>query len=456
LLETIMNTGEVVNAQDCAEAILGKDGFAVVPEGLCGRILRGVSDDAFETLTDDPSRLLVMTMGPLGLVSLAGKTGYEMLIEIGYEPDYIVRKVEEGNAFKLLVFKAGEQARLATWVNVRALVAEVYSELAEIILHPDMDELASLRFEEIEFEAGYSFAEVDENGPSDHRFMTAERLLASEGRLHDVRAFLYHIVHLRELFTGDGWTRRADGGRGMREYMVENLQVSDLEDAMLVDLDVQLPAEHALRRQIERLHQDAEHALCILHTGSMGDLVKSLWLMPGSSATIESANFCYSREALLDDLGNLRMDAELASYCSEHTARVMAMVVFRKASAYMHRRGSTSQMEMGLGITSVVCSKENLPDGKIECSNIAVVTLRGTYSVFVRLKEAAEDASKRVRLAHRARQGELIDLVALNLLLYAADGVDQVPLDPSWLEWMSSEQFVEQDNGTVIIDPKLN
>jgi hypothetical protein len=98
--------------------------------GICGRIIRGKRPEDFETLTDDPERKLVMLMGPDGLGLLPGKTGHDMLVAIGYEPDYLRHKVAEGNQFKLVVFPEGGPAKLATWENAVEAVSEVYPTAA--------------------------------------------------------------------------------------------------------------------------------------------------------------------------------------------------------------------------------------------------------------------------------------------------------------------------------------
>ena len=49
--------------------------------------------------------------------------------------------------------------------------------------------------------------------------ITEMKGLESEGTLIDVRAFLYHTIHLRELFSGDGFTSDEDGQKGLKEYM---------------------------------------------------------------------------------------------------------------------------------------------------------------------------------------------------------------------------------------------
>ena len=96
--------------------------------GLCGRVIRGVKPDDFLTLTDDPSRRIVMLIDPDGLSALPGLSGYDVLITLGYEPDYLEHKVKEGNKFKLVVFGDGGEAKLATWDNLIDMVKLQYPE----------------------------------------------------------------------------------------------------------------------------------------------------------------------------------------------------------------------------------------------------------------------------------------------------------------------------------------
>ena len=63
----------------------------------------------------------------------------------------------------------------------------------------------------------------------------------SEGTLIDVRAFLYHIVHLRELFSGDGFTYEEDGKKGLREYIAPNCRLEELGEYHLIDMNINLP-----------------------------------------------------------------------------------------------------------------------------------------------------------------------------------------------------------------------
>lgn len=211
--------------------------------GLCGRIIRGKKPADFTTLSDDPSRELVMLMGPDGLTKIMGKSGYEMLVAIGYEPEYLEHKVNEGNLFKLVVFPEGGAAKIATWDNVVDVVSSVYPE-AELKLRRHLAAFKKKSFAEIESEAGFRFLDVEKAGKSDPRFMTYDRFRSSFGSLSETRAFLYFSVHLRELFSGDGYTYDSKGTRGMMEYIVPNKPIAELGDHRIVDIAVAIPQKN--------------------------------------------------------------------------------------------------------------------------------------------------------------------------------------------------------------------
>lgn len=210
--------------------------------GLCGRILRGKKPNDFLSLSDDSNRDLVMLLGPDGLQALPGSPGYDMLLGIGYTRDFIRTKVLEGTMFKLVVFPESMTARLATWDNVSAVVSHVYPSVASKI-QAQIPSLKELSITEIEEVAGYVFSDVFNNGITDPRYMTKERLEAAEGTLVDVRAFLYCTVQLRDLFSGDGYTYTPDGERSLMEYITKNALLSQLQPHALLNVDVELPPE---------------------------------------------------------------------------------------------------------------------------------------------------------------------------------------------------------------------
>lgn len=207
--------------------------------GVYGRIVR-IKPGQPLALCEEEDRLLVLVTGPSGLSKLVGKTGYDMLDSIGYTRDYIARKLAEGYQFKLLVFARPLDARLGTWRNVVFAAAELYPEVACTLIDA-LPELMKTSFADFERQSGFVWAEVDKAGPVDERFMTIDRLIASDGTALDVRRFFYHVLRLSELYTGDGYTKTNDNQRGVQEYAIRTVEVEDLEDCEVVDLDVKIP-----------------------------------------------------------------------------------------------------------------------------------------------------------------------------------------------------------------------
>lgn len=210
-----------------------------VPPGkalpVVGRIIRGKREQDFETLTDDPTRKIVMLFDESGMHKLIGLSTRDMLLHVaGYDPDYLQHKIDEGNAFRLAVFEASG-ATLATWDGVMQVVADAYPDIAGMLVrHHGM--LASMPFDEIQEAAGFRFLDIEKAGASDPRYMTYERYRASRGTLIETRLFLYFTLHFRELFAGDGYTYSANGERGDREYLVKNQPIAALSGAQVVEL----------------------------------------------------------------------------------------------------------------------------------------------------------------------------------------------------------------------------
>jgi hypothetical protein len=192
------------------------------------------------SLTEDFDRRVVMIMGPSGLHRLLGLSGFQMLHQVGHSDAYIARQLQAGSHFSLVVFpRPCERMRIATWTNAVALIAQQYPEV-EVPVRAALRELRSRPIAHFERQAGFSFSEVDANGASDARFMTVPRLLASDLSPVSVRRFLFHTTRLNELYTGDGYTRTSSGMRGVREYILANHELSDMEH-IVVQLRIELP-----------------------------------------------------------------------------------------------------------------------------------------------------------------------------------------------------------------------
>jgi hypothetical protein len=204
--------------------------------GLCARILRGVSDKCFSTLSPDPGRKVVMLTDASEVLKLAGKSIEQILMCIGYsQSDIHAKLVEEKNSFKVLVANTEGSLKLANWDGVFEVACIVYPHLADKLLM-QKEVVTKLPFDRIQNLAGYSFSEVQNYGITDPRFMTEERFAKSIGNVVDVRAFFYHTFQLRELYSGDGYTRKPCGQVGVIEYIAPNILLDSLKNYRLIDL----------------------------------------------------------------------------------------------------------------------------------------------------------------------------------------------------------------------------
>ncbi len=218
------------------EAFFSGSDIPIDPTGLCGRILRGTSEACFSTLSPDQGRKVVMLTAAEELVNLKGKSIEQILMAIGYSPSDIKAKLDDENIkFKMFIAAQSESLRPATWDNVIALACECYPDVAHIILS-QQKLLKKFPFDKIQQLADFSFDQVHHKGTADPMFMTEANLLQSPGSVVDVRAFFYHTLQLRELFSGDGFTRMPCGKVGVVEYIAPNLPISEIKLHRLIDL----------------------------------------------------------------------------------------------------------------------------------------------------------------------------------------------------------------------------
>ncbi|MFX1569965.1 MAG: hypothetical protein ACFFCV_16545 [Promethearchaeota archaeon] len=206
---------------------------------IMGKITRGKKPKDFDTLTHDPTRKIVMIMGPDGLEHILGKSGLETLVEIGYTQDHIHHLIDQGFQFKLVIFLPSKSCLLATWENAAKLASEVYPKVKKKI-YSKLDELKRIPFEQIEKDSALIWGEIDKSGESDPNFMTYKRFKQSRGTLIEVRAFFYYTLHFRELFSGDGYIYNQKGEKRSKEYICLNQKLKKFKDYRLVDIEVSL------------------------------------------------------------------------------------------------------------------------------------------------------------------------------------------------------------------------
>lgn len=227
------------NPSNYAEAL--QQGFPVeipMEAGIRGRILRGRTQDDFDTL-GSPDRDIVFIMGPDGLSVMPGMEPLAALDRVGLTPGYVHGRINQGYHFKLLVFEGGDAAPLATWDNALNMVAACHPELAgDIDQHREA--LKVTPFATFEEDVSEPLDEIELAGPAHPEYMSLERfrslLVAERNNPAKLRRLLFHVEHLGTLFYGDGYTRTTDGQVGLAEYLVPNGRIDSLQDAVVVDL----------------------------------------------------------------------------------------------------------------------------------------------------------------------------------------------------------------------------
>ena len=203
---------------------------------MYGRIVR-TSGHAPVRLADNEARKFVMVFGPSGLKRIKGRGAFDAMVELGHAPRSILRELARGSKFFLVTFQRPSRLHRATWHGVIEACVEHYPDFAPALRAA----LPALRKHPLShFEAaagGFSFADAHAGGVQDERFLTPERFAASAQTPADVRRFLFNVLHLNELFTGDGRTLRHDGQPGVREYVSSNVDITSLKNVKVVPLD---------------------------------------------------------------------------------------------------------------------------------------------------------------------------------------------------------------------------
>jgi len=209
-------------------------------DGLYGRFLHGPAGADFRRLSGKKDRRFVMVFGPDGLHRLLQDGATQMQLLLGHEPAYLRRLIDEGQQFRLVVFRPGDPLPQANWDGVERVVRLAYPDMVHRVgFHRQTLEETLLA--EFERQLGYTFAEVDRAGPEDPRYMTHKRFRRIPDTAANTRAFLYFSMRLLELYQGDGFTRTHTGEQGVREFFFPNMALAKLGEYAVCDLTVPAP-----------------------------------------------------------------------------------------------------------------------------------------------------------------------------------------------------------------------
>jgi hypothetical protein len=178
--------------------------------GISGRVLRGITEEDFSSLTNNPLRQVVFLMGASAMSGIVGLDGKGILAQIGYGADFTNRLLEAGTKFKLVVLPE-TTLKPATWDNLLDIVMEHYPPWRQKV------ELARPALKRL------SYAEV----------------MAGGGVAAEVRAFLESSLNVNRLFAGDGYTRCEGNAVPLHaEYVSVNKQLTALESFAIISFPV--------------------------------------------------------------------------------------------------------------------------------------------------------------------------------------------------------------------------
>lgn len=160
--------------------------------------------------------------------------------------------------------------------------------------------------------------------------------------------------------------------------------------------------------KIAALHGSGKK-VCLVCTGAGAGCQNLISQIPGASNTLLECFFPYSKEALGDFLG-----VEPEKFASEDTALRMAARAWRRATEIVARQGGDVREAVGVAVTGVIATSR---------------PLRGEHRVFIaaRTDEGFHFSQvtflkddKNLSALGRIREGEICDVLALNMILYCA------------------------------------
>jgi nicotinamide mononucleotide (NMN) deamidase PncC len=154
--------------------------------------------------------------------------------------------------------------------------------------------------------------------------------------------------------------------------------------------------------------------VCLVCTGAGAGTQNLIAQVPGASNTLLECLFPYSKESLSDFLG-----AEPEKFASEETAMKMAARAWRRGQELVVRQGGDVRDAVGVAVTAVIATSR---------------PLHGEHRVYIAARTEEEFFISHVVFAKREdglsalgrkREGELCDILTLNMLLRLA-GIEPV------------------------------
>ncbi len=210
--------------------------------GLCFRLIRGSSSEAFEYLAYPHSEKRLAWIAESKkldelLATSASNMPTAIAASMGKPLDWVKQKLSNGDHWKLVILPS-ESGTLATWSGCMQTVQLAYPEIAsKLALHRETLIASSFDLVSESIPEGLSFRQIKDQGESCPYYMNLDRMIAMpEPSVWQVRGFLYNTIGVNEHFSGDGFTYNELGERQSSEYLIPNEKISDIPGAELITL----------------------------------------------------------------------------------------------------------------------------------------------------------------------------------------------------------------------------
>jgi hypothetical protein len=194
----------------------------------CGRIMKGMNEEDFKMLSDEPHKELSWVCPPSLIHQIAKCTSWEeaMLI-VGFDAEWIEARKRDGTYFRLIVFPVeSNRCFRPTWQQLFSVIEVAYGEEIANAIRPFHSLLFEKTYDEIDPQQRHrEISQLPINHKLAHseyitpnRFLTKSRNKEMPLTLYDVRGFFYHTIGCNLHFRGDGC-----GPTGEEEYMTFNI-----------------------------------------------------------------------------------------------------------------------------------------------------------------------------------------------------------------------------------------
>lgn len=192
-----------------------------------GRVVFNIPPNFPEYLSS-PNQFFPFVIGPEATAQVdLMRDSDEVLKLIGFEKDWIMMKRHQGYQFHFIKFRHHDklQAVRASWDGLFDLVQRVSPECFERI-SPFLDELKTREY------SSYSDFDIENMSALEYSKVCSFESFASNSidtlTVTYARAFFRHALKCTSLFRGDGYTYDEYGNRGVDEYVVRRMLISDL------------------------------------------------------------------------------------------------------------------------------------------------------------------------------------------------------------------------------------